>query len=81
MKYEQRLKVYGLTDLKTRRERGDLIQFYKSMIESVNKFLLGALVEALFYLQNTYIHTFIMRIAHLKVLQLGFLFLANIFYI
>ena len=27
MKYEQRLKVYGLTDLKTR--RGDLIQFYK----------------------------------------------------
>jgi hypothetical protein len=29
MKYEQRLKVYGITDLKTRRERGDLIQFYK----------------------------------------------------
>jgi hypothetical protein len=29
MKYEDRLKIYGLTDLRTRRERGDLIQFYK----------------------------------------------------
>ena len=41
MKYEQRLKVYGLTDLKTRRERGDLIQFYKY----VNKFENIRLVE------------------------------------
>ena len=29
LSYEQRLRLYGITDLKTRRKRGDLIQVYK----------------------------------------------------
>ena len=36
--YEKRLEILGLTDLKTRREKGDFIQIYKIVhgLEKVN---------------------------------------------